>query len=641
MSIDISSLTDKEKAAIVCLYFARLESDDPKCEGEYMKKLSILSNKYKIKLNTLKNNKDRFAAQFDNGRKGWHQVSLERQNKFLYRIYKEYEEKLIYELETCVEDIIIEAQNEDNLVFTIRTKKEEQVNKILAKEKNIEIDGLNILKDKVKKGNLIFIVLGGDSPAWDTGFVGLGVVSHDPYPDRGRNYKIKIDVELLMDKPIKRENLVLYKETFDIIGIGPITKWEPNQAISSVSEQKAIALMRAMLDFNGEIENELENIVGETLMSRIKGSTTMLFPQEVDYKEDIPINNTSIGESNNDDSDDFVEVYEPDIDEILKNFVLSTRPLLNFKNFINSQKNIIMTGPPGTGKTTLAEKLSEEALKTKYISGYSMTTAVSDWSTFDTIGGYMPDNKGGLSFHEGIFLQSIRENKWLIVDEINRAEVDKAFGHFFTSLSGKDVELQYKVETNYGEKNISIRHADCKRSYYDNKSATYYIGRNWRVIATMNTYDKNSLFALSFAFMRRFAFIYIPAPDEAEFVELLKERIDENKDIYKILIQLPKVSPKKLGAAVMLDLVDYLENAGCDQLISGICSLVIPQYEGLSLHQIKQLYKDLGTFCNEDNKALLKDCLCEFFDVENEELSKVRFEEMEEIEEIAEDESNV
>jgi hypothetical protein len=38
---------------------------------------------------------------------------------------------------------------------------------------------------------------------------------------------------------------------------------------------------------------------------------------------------------------------------------------------------------------------------------------------------------------------------------------------------------------------------------------------NWRIIATMNVFDKNLLFDMSYALMRRFAFIEVGTPDEA------------------------------------------------------------------------------------------------------------------------------
>ena len=40
---------------------------------------------------------------------------------------------------------------------------------------------------------------------------------------------------------------------------------------------------------------------------------------------------------------------------------------------------------------------------------------------------------------------------------------------------------------------------------------------SWRIMATMNMFDKNLLFEMSFALMRRFAFIEVPSPDAQAF----------------------------------------------------------------------------------------------------------------------------
>lgn len=631
MSIEIDKMELKEKLALVCLYYARLPSNDERYRGKYASTLKLLSERYNVKYSSIRNNKDRYDSVFDNGRQGWHQVPLQKQSAFLYDIYLRYKDMPINELQKVVEKILDEAKSEGQPFYSIKTKTPEQVKAILNREQNIEIDGLNILKSGLKTGQIVFIVLGGDKGqswvTWETGLVGMGIISAPPYDEgyEGKNYKIRIDVKVLLDTPIKREDLKPYNDTYDIIGIGPITKWEPNQAISQIAEKNAVALMRAMLELCPGIEHDLEACVDSELMSRIKGSTVKLVPMEFDFNESLPRQDEE--ESTDDLLDDFSDKYEPDISTITDGFIMKSDPIISMKNLINAGKQIIFTGPPGTGKTTLAERACQEAVRTSFINGYFLTTAISDWTTFDTIGGYMPDKDGRLQFQEGVFLKSIRENKWLIIDEINRAEVDKAFGHFFTVLSGMDVELQYKVSTLDGEKTISIKHVDTLGSYYDAKTGSYCIGRNWRIIATMNTYDKNSLFMLSYAFMRRFAFVHIDVPTENEYASLINKHLGDHKDIADIVLQLVKTSPKKLGAAIIIDLISYIKASGYKDLVNGICSLIIPQYEGISFPQIKQLYQDIGMKLSVSDRGVLMSYLCEFYDIKRIELQKIKFSE--------------
>ena len=129
---------------------------------------------------------------------------------------------------------------------------------------------------------------------------------------------------------------------------------------------------------------------------------------------------------------------------------------------------------------------------------------------------------------------------------------------------------------------------------------TYYIGNDWRIIATMNTYDKNSLYDLSYAFMRRFMFIEIKVPNTFAFIEKLKNEDDiildgVNERYYDKLESLFKINDnadinRKLGPAIFLDIFKYINSVSkleghsfdYDSIIlaDAIISNVIPQFEG-------------------------------------------------------------
>src|SRR5207248_698763 len=48
------------------------------------------------------------------------------------------------------------------------------------------------------------------------------------------------------------------------------------------------------------------------------------------------------------------------------------------------------------------------------------------------------------------------------------------------------------------------------------------IRQTWRVIATMNVFDKSLLFEMSYALMRRFAFIEVPSPQPEVFAAIVR-----------------------------------------------------------------------------------------------------------------------
>ncbi len=147
-----------------------------------------------------------------------------------------------------------------------------------------------------------------------------------------------------------------------------------------------------------------------------------------------------------------------------------------------------------------------------------MLTATSDWTAHEVIGGYMPDGLGGIRFEPGIVLQHF--DKTLIIDEFNRADIDRAFGPLFSTLSGQPVMLPYReVPADASSHRVEIMPVARPAGANDVPLHEYAPGPGWRLICTLNTYDKASLFQMSYALSRRFGWIYVGAPsDLAGFV---------------------------------------------------------------------------------------------------------------------------
>lgn len=301
---------------------------------------------------------------------------------------------------------------------------------------------------------------------------------------------------------------------------------------------------------------------------------------------------------------DYLFLNDIQLREELKDFVISDDIIYQLCASLSSGKNIILEGVPGTGKTKLAISLAKVAEENKFSDGYILTTATSDWSTFDTIGGLIPNESGKLRFHPGKFLEAIASNKWIIIDEINRADIDKAFGQLFTILSGQDVELPYK----YGSKSIKIKIWDEKFSKFDEETTTYYIGLNWRIIGTMNIDDKDNLFDLSYAFMRRFMFIDIECPPTNGYQNLIEIWGNGLQEQYldKLISLLEILSFKKIGPAIFKDMIEYIKfkeeinGNNYDMTLSEVVSsYLLPQLEGCNpndIIKIRDLFKKLELF---------------------------------------------
>jgi len=230
------------------------------------------------------------------------------------------------------------------------------------------------------------------------------------------------------------------------------------------------------------------------------------------------------------------------------------------KLLLFSGKSVLLVGAPGTGKTRLAIEITRELTNIDPV----IEVGRADL-TYDIFMYYMEVKgdryvkrlgKGGLALvGSWIRITANLGPVWLVFDEINRCNIEVVLGELFTAL---DPEYRYRVKPIPVDTIEEIVKADspdidrisevtklqldeCKSLLSELvKVFKEYEGlpvpRSFRIIGTMNIFDRAHLFKVGAALTRRLAVLYI-APPFIKYEERrdLVQELDSTLEDMKIL----------------------------------------------------------------------------------------------------------
>lgn len=251
-----------------------------------------------------------------------------------------------------------------------------------------------------------------------------------------------------------------------------------------------------------------------------------------------------------------------------------------YKQLLINNKNLILTGAPGTGKTYLAMEIAKTLGAEGDRYGFVQFHPSYDYSDF--IEGLRPiKNKEskeiGFERKDGVFMAFCRKAleayqeatdkdnapKYVfIIDEINRGEMSKIFGELFFSIDQGYRGIKGLISTQYS----NLWTEDYDNTLEGDNKRKFYIPKNVYIIGTMNDIDR-SVESMDFAMRRRFAFKEVKAEDRVEMIsenDKLGNHFDEiklrmtNLNLCILTIQ-GLSSAYQIGASYYLKLKNYLE----------------------------------------------------------------------------------
>jgi MoxR-like ATPase len=263
--------------------------------------------------------------------------------------------------------------------------------------------------------------------------------------------------------------------------------------------------------------------------------------------------------------------------------VLDSRVRRMLRTAVASRPAVMLVGPPGTGKSQLvAELIADVAADPRsvgMVAGHDplIVTPDDSWTVRELLGGDTVDDHGCIRFTPGLVPQAISQDKWLVLDEANRADMDRIFGGLLTWLSGQHVTIGRTTNApdatpvnlgwNQSRDSTTAGVEAITSGVSTDETVEYLAGTEWRLLGTYNALDAQRVFRFGLALGRRFAHVPVPPPGIDDFETALEGRLDglteprrsiaRNRilDIYEAHLN---VDSAALGPGVFFEIPGYL-----------------------------------------------------------------------------------